>query len=97
MSQTTKFSDLGISTSDRVAAMAHDTLDRVTPQINRAEQEVRDAATQAADSVKDLEKQALDAAEASLSKARSFISANPITTLGIAFAAGVLACVFVRR
>jgi hypothetical protein len=39
--------ELGGSTTDRLASVAHETIDRVTPKANRAEQEVRSAATSA--------------------------------------------------
>jgi ElaB/YqjD/DUF883 family membrane-anchored ribosome-binding protein len=97
MSQTTLSTDLGASTSDRLASMAHETIDRVTPKANRAEHEVRGAAAKTTESVKQLQEQALEAAEEGLSKARSYIANNPLTTAGIAFAAGVLLSTLIRR
>jgi len=97
MSQTPVSTDLGASTSDRLASMAHETIERVKPKANRAELQVRDAAAKTADSVKQLQEQAVDAAGEGLSKARSYMTANPLTTAGIAFAAGALLGALIRR
>ena len=99
MTQTPVSSDFGnsTSTSDRLASMAHETIDRVTPKANRAEHEVRGAATRAADSAKLLQEQAVQAAEENLLRVRSFIETNPLTTAGIAFAAGILLMSLIRR
>jgi ElaB/YqjD/DUF883 family membrane-anchored ribosome-binding protein len=97
MSQTPNSSDLGVSTTDRLASMAHDTIDRVKPRANRAELEVRDAATKTTEGVKQLQEQAVEAAEEGLSKARSYMSSNPLTTAGIAFAVGAVLGALIRR
>jgi len=97
MSQTPVSSDLGVSATDRVASMARDTIDRLAPKANRAEHEVRDAASRTTEGVKHLQEQAVDAAEEGLRQARSYISSNPLTTAGIAFAAGVLLSVVLTR
>jgi len=98
MTQTPVSSDFGnSSTSDRLASMAHETIDRVTPKANRAEQEVRGAAARAADSAKLLQEQTVLATEENLRKVRSFIGSNPLATAGIVFAAGILLGALVRR
>jgi ElaB/YqjD/DUF883 family membrane-anchored ribosome-binding protein len=89
--------DSGNSTSDRLASMAHETIDRVAPKANRAEHEVRGAAAKAADSARLMQGQAAQAAEENVRKLRSYIESNPLTTAGIAFAAGVLLSALVRR
>jgi ElaB/YqjD/DUF883 family membrane-anchored ribosome-binding protein len=99
MSQAPVSSDFGnsTSTSDRLASMAHETIDRVTPKVNRVELEVRGAAARAGDGAKLLQEQAVEAAEVNLRRVRSFIETNPLTTAGIAFAAGVLLISLIRR
>jgi ElaB/YqjD/DUF883 family membrane-anchored ribosome-binding protein len=97
MTQSPIPSDSGNSTSDRVASMAHETIDRVTPRANRAEHEVRGAAARAAGSAKLMQEHAVEAAEQNVRKLRSYIESNPLTTAGIAFAAGVLLSSLVRR
>jgi ElaB/YqjD/DUF883 family membrane-anchored ribosome-binding protein len=97
MTQTPVSSDFGNSTSDRLASMAHETIDRVTPKANRAEHEVRGVAAKAADGAKLLQEQAVQATEENLRKVRSFVESNPLATAGIAFAAGALLSALVRR
>ncbi len=97
MAQTPSSTELGISTTDRLASMAHKTIDRVKPKATRAELEVRDAATKTTEGAKRLQEQAVEAAEEGLSKARSYMSNNPLTTAGIAFAAGAVLGALIRR
>jgi ElaB/YqjD/DUF883 family membrane-anchored ribosome-binding protein len=97
MTQAPISSDSGNSTSDRLASMAHETIDRVTPKANRAEHEVRGAAARAAAGAKLMEGHAVEAAEENVRKLRSYIESNPLTTAGIAFAAGALLSALIRR
>ena len=97
MSQTTISPELGSSTTDRLASMAHETIDRVTPTASRAEHEVRGAATRATDSAKLMQEHAVAAAEENLHKVRSYAESNPLITAAIAFAAGALLSVWIRR
>jgi ElaB/YqjD/DUF883 family membrane-anchored ribosome-binding protein len=97
MSQATISPDSANSTMDRLASMAHETIDRVTPKANRAEHDVRSAAIKAADSAKVLQEHAAAAVEDNLRKARSFAESNPLITAGIAFAAGALLSALIRR
>jgi ElaB/YqjD/DUF883 family membrane-anchored ribosome-binding protein len=97
MTQAPFSSQSGNSTSDRLASMAHETIDRVTPKANRAEQQVRGAAAGAADSAELLQEQVAAAAGENVRKLRSYIESNPIATVGIAFAAGALLSALVRR
>lgn len=87
----------GSPTTDRLAAMAHETIDRVTPKASRAEVEMRNTAGKTAEGVKHLEQQALAATERSLRNLHSYIEKNPLTAAGIAFAAGALLSVLIRR
>jgi ElaB/YqjD/DUF883 family membrane-anchored ribosome-binding protein len=89
---TTSSNEFGSPTTDRL-----ETIDRVIPKANRAEQEVRGAATRAADGAKLLQEHAVEATEENLRKVRSYIETNPLTTAGIAFAAGVLLSALIRR
>jgi hypothetical protein len=61
MTQSPISSDFGNSTSDRLASMAHETIDRVTPKVNRVEHEVRGAAARAGDGAKLLQERAVEA------------------------------------
>jgi len=97
MAQAPISNDLGSSMTDRLASTARETIDRVTPKVNRAEQELRVAASKAADSAKLLQEHALEAAKGKLRAVRSYAESNPLTTAGIAFAAGVLLSALIRR
>jgi hypothetical protein len=97
MSQTPGSNDFDSSTSDRLASMAHETINRATPKVNRAEREMRVAAAKAADSAKLLQERATQVTEKNLRRLRSFIGSNPLATAATAFAAGALLSAFIRR
>ena len=97
MTQAPISSDFGNPASDKLASMAHETIDRVKPKANRVEHEVRGAAAKAAEGAKLLQDNALETTEENLRKVRSFIEGNPLATAGIAFAAGALLSAWVRR
>jgi ElaB/YqjD/DUF883 family membrane-anchored ribosome-binding protein len=77
--------------------MAPATLDRGPPNANRAEHEVRGAAARATDGAKLMQGQAVEAVEENVRKLRSYVESNPLTTAGIAFAAGALLSALIRR
>ena len=97
MTQAPISSDFGDSTSDRLASMAHETIDRVRPKANRVEHEVRGAAAIATGGARALQDSAIQASEENVRKVRSLIESNPLATAGIAFAAGALLSAWVRR
>jgi ElaB/YqjD/DUF883 family membrane-anchored ribosome-binding protein len=75
--------------------MAHDAIDRVAETANRAENGMRDATDKTSEAAKHHEAGA--AANESLQKLRLYAEENPLTTAGIAFAAGVVLSALVRR
>lgn len=85
------------STTDHLASMAHDSIDRVAPKAKRAEREFRETATKAADGVMHLEEQVTDTAKDSLHKAQAYIEQNPLMSASIAFAAGAVVSMLIRR
>ena len=87
----------GNPTTDRLAAMAHETIDRVAETANHAEHEVRSAATRTAEKAKHAQDQMVATADENLSKVRSYVQQNPLTSAGIAFAAGVILSSLIRR
>jgi len=84
-------------TTERVAALAHETIDRVAKTVNAAEQGVRSAAVRTAEAAKRGQGQAVEAAGEDLRHVRAYIERNPLTTAGIAFAVGVLLSTLIRR
>ncbi|HUF74040.1 MAG TPA: hypothetical protein VMR74_14235 [Gammaproteobacteria bacterium] len=97
MSQLSGTTERGDSTTDRLATMAHETIDRVTPKANRAETEMRDTAARTAEGVKNLEEHAMDTAKDGLHKAQAYIQENPLMAAGIALGAGALLSMLLRR
>jgi ElaB/YqjD/DUF883 family membrane-anchored ribosome-binding protein len=83
--------------TDHLASMAHESIDRVKPKASRIETELRDAAAKTADDVRHTEEQVLDAAKTGLESAQAYIEKNPLMSAGIAFAAGALLSMLVRR
>jgi ElaB/YqjD/DUF883 family membrane-anchored ribosome-binding protein len=84
-------------TTDRLASMAHDTIDRVAEAANHAEREVRAAATRTAAHARDMHDQAKESADDHLRKARSFVEENPFASAVFAFVAGVVLSALIRR
>jgi ElaB/YqjD/DUF883 family membrane-anchored ribosome-binding protein len=83
--------------TDRLASMAHDTIDRVSEGANYAEREVRNAASRSADHARHVQEQAKETADEQLRKARSFFETKPLMGAGIAFVAGVILSSLLRR
>ena len=77
-------------TTERLASMAHDTIDRVADVANEAEREVRGRATRTARQAREAGEQAMAAADEHISKFRAYVEENPLLSAGIAFAAGML-------
>lgn len=85
------------STTDRLASMAHESIDRVSTKANHAETEVRDTVAKTAESARHMEEQALDTARDGLHKTQAYIEKNPLMSAGIALAAGALLTLLIRR
>ncbi|HET8699630.1 MAG TPA: hypothetical protein VFO94_19245 [Gammaproteobacteria bacterium] len=77
-------------TTERLASMAHDTVDRVADVANEAEREVRERAARTARQAKEMGEQAMEAADEHISKLRGYVEENPLLSAGIAFVAGML-------
>lgn len=84
-------------TTDRIASMAHDTIDRVAETANQAEREVRTAAKSAATQARNLQDNALEAADDNVRRVRSYIEENPFASAAMAFVAGIVLSTFMRR
>jgi ElaB/YqjD/DUF883 family membrane-anchored ribosome-binding protein len=84
-------------TTDRIAVMAHETIDRVAETANHAENGMRDATATTSDAAKSAGREASALASEGLQRLRSYAEENPLTSAGIAFAAGVLLSALVRR
>jgi ElaB/YqjD/DUF883 family membrane-anchored ribosome-binding protein len=76
--------------TERLATMAHDTIDRVADVATDAEREVRGAAARTARQAKEVGEQAMATADENISKLRAYVEENPLLSAGIAFAAGIV-------
>jgi ElaB/YqjD/DUF883 family membrane-anchored ribosome-binding protein len=83
--------------TQRVAEKAHQTVDRAAEVATEAERAVRANAARAAEKLKEGEELALETLDESLERVRDYVEKNPLTSAGIAFAAGVLVSVLLRR
>jgi ElaB/YqjD/DUF883 family membrane-anchored ribosome-binding protein len=85
------------TTTDYIAAKAHETVDTIAERAQRAEREVRGAASKTAEQARQLQEDATAKAEQSLRRANSYLESNPLAFVGIAFAAGLLLSSLLRR
>lgn len=97
MASTNGHNSKSETTTDRVAARAHETVDTIAERAQRAEREVRTAAERTAEQARHLRDEYSDAAEQSLRRASSYVESNPLAFAGIAFVAGVLFSSLLRR
>lgn len=84
-------------TSQKVALSAHDTIDRAADVAARAEQSVRESAAMADERVRETANRALDEGAAGVKRARDYVGEHPLASVGIAFAAGIVAAALLRR
>jgi ElaB/YqjD/DUF883 family membrane-anchored ribosome-binding protein len=82
---------------DRLAATQQETIERIANEANDVQRKLRGAAASAAVKAKRAQDQLVEAAGENVRKARSYIERNPLTTVGIAFAAGALLSRWIRR
>lgn len=97
MSQASSTTEHGDFATDGLATRARETVDRIASKANRAGVDMRDTAAKTADGVKHVEEQALDTARDALHESHSLIEKNPLVAAGIAFAAGALLSMLIRR
>lgn len=79
--------------TDRLAAKAHEAVDEVADRAAHTEREVREAAARTAERVRD----AGATAEQGMRRVAAYLETNPLTCVGVAFAAGMLVSSMLRR
>ncbi|MCK8516897.1 hypothetical protein M0534_11260 [Methylonatrum kenyense] len=84
-------------TTERAAEKAHETVDRVAEKAAAAEEKIRDRAASADEQVRERAHQARDRSDELINNVVTFVRENPLTSLGLAFAAGSLFSSFNRR
>ncbi len=80
----------GHQTTTRVAGKAHEAVDRVAKTAGNAEEYTREQASHADESLREAAAQGRQKAEDVLGRVNSYVSDNPMISIGIAFAAGAL-------
>lgn len=83
--------------TQRVAERAHQTIDRAAEVASEAEETVRGTAARAAEKLKVSEERAAETLEDGVERVRTYVERNPLTSAGIAFAAGLVVSVLLRR
>ena len=85
------------SAARRVASVAHEFIDDTAAKADVVEQHLRESATKAADKVDASQEVASEQLDRTIRQVEGFVKGRPITSAGIAFAAGVLATAILRR
>ncbi|MGY6631444.1 MAG: DUF883 family protein [Wenzhouxiangella sp.] len=74
------------STTDKATEKAHEAVDKASEKLGHAEERLRDTAERAHHRTDDM-----------LQRATDYVHENPLTSLGLAFAAGILVSSLNRR
>ena len=85
------------ATTQRLAEKAHQTVDRAAEVATGAEETLRSSAARAAETLRAGEERAAETLDESMVKVRTYVEKNPLASAGIAFAAGVLVSMLLRR
>lgn len=85
------------ATTDRLSQHAHDSVDRIARTAGKGEEKLRVGAADAETRVREAGQHARERSDETLHSIGVFVRDNPLTSLGIAFAAGSLVSAFTRR
>ena len=83
--------------TDRLTERAHESVDRVARTVGKGEEKIREGVESAEAMVKEAGQQARAQADEALHGLNGFVRENPLMALGIAFAAGNLLGMLMRR
>ena len=89
--------DASASTTQKVASVAHDAIDGAAKKAEPLEHQLREQANKASDQMGDTQAAAKQQVEQSMRTVESFVRERPVAATGIAFAAGALAALLLRR
>lgn len=95
--KSTKQQDDTASTTERVAAQAHEAVDRVAERAAPAEERIREGLSHADEEVRERAEKARQGSEDVLRVVGNYVRDNPLTALGLAFVAGTLLSALTRR
>jgi len=81
----------------KVASVAHEAIDGAARKAEPVEQQLREQANKASEQVEATQAAAVQQVEHSMKQLESFVRERPVAATGLAFAAGVLATIILRR
>jgi len=87
----------GASTTQKVAGVAHDAIDGAAKKATSVEHQLREQAHKASEQVGDVQAAAKHQVEQTMQTVENFIRERPVAATGLAFAAGALAALILRR
>ncbi len=85
------------TTTHKVATAAHDAIDSAAKKAEPVEQQIRERASKAGEQMEATQAAAVRQVEDSMQKIEKFVRERPVAATGMAFAAGVLATLILRR
>lgn len=88
---------MNTSTTQKAATIAHDAIDQAAGKAEPLEQKVRDQAHVAQDKFKASSAEASEQIHQQVENVETFIKQRPVAATGIAFAAGMLAAIILRK
>lgn len=88
---------MNTSTTQKAASMAHDVIDQAAVKAEPLEQKVREQAHVAQDKLSATSAEASEQIHQQVEKVETFIKQRPVAATGIAFAAGMLAAIILRK
>lgn len=97
MSKDTTQEHQNPSYSERATATAHDVVDRVGDKAARAEEQLRDKSEELRQKGYEARARAEELGSEAEVRARSYMQEHPMTSLAVAFGAGVLISALMRR
>ena len=89
--------DASTSTTQKVAGVAHEAIDGAAKKAEPVEHELREQAHKASEHMGEAQAAAKQQVEQTLKTFESFIRERPVAATGLAFAAGALAAIILRR
>ncbi|WP_018864812.1 DUF883 family protein [Thioalkalivibrio sp. ARh3] len=95
--QTKGEAENAASTTERVAAQAHEAVDRAAEHAAPAEEHIRERLSHADEEVRERAEKARQSSEDVLRVVGNYVRDNPLTAIGLAFVAGTLFSALTRR
>lgn len=89
--------DEAVSTTRKVASLAHDAIEGAADKAEPIEQQIRERADQAGEQLELTQAAAAEQVGQSMKNIETFVKERPIAAAGIAFAAGALAALLLKR